>query len=531
MNKFLNLDSKSELVKIFIDNTPIAYIILDKDYRIHYINESFAKLRKLDMAETIGNKCYNISNGGVRCANCAVASALETGEKAFISRKDILPDGSVRFIDDYAIPLQKNELGEVEFVLEIMINRTQEMLAREQRNKDYDEILAILTTLLEAKDSYTAAHSDNVRKLSLNLAREMGLSPDEVFEISVAATLHDIGKVDIPDSIINKPGKLTDEEFAVIKNHPVVSHKMLAGLSSFDKIRDIALHHHERADGKGYPEGLSENQLSIGAKIVAVADTYDAITTTRSYRAALTHEYALSEIMRVAGTQLDKSVAEAFVNMDFDSMTDVLYDSPDTNKTQQIERVLNQQTVSEANPLESGAIYNGINQDKLLDKIFNNTPCGYILMDKNRKVYYASDYFLDYMGLTKNDVLGKACYEAGGIGSKPCVNCSIERALKSGKTEYMRQEQYTNNGRKIFDLYGVPLVEADGSIEYVIEIIIDRTEEVELERARQQDFKKLIDMLGELFDKQKDELNEKNLSYKIISFRKRLNNLLNKKML
>ncbi len=520
--------SKADLVKMFIDNTPIAYIILDKDYRIHYINKSFARLRKLDIEETIGDCCYNISNAGVRCANCAVALALENGEKAFISRKDVLPDGSVRFIDDYAIPLQMNEDGEVEYVLEIMINRTQEMLAREQRNKDYDEILSIFATLIEAKDSYTAAHSDNVRRLSLNLARELGLSRDEIFEISVAASLHDIGKVDIPESIINKPGKLTEDEFGVIKGHPVASHKMLEGLSSFGRIMDIALHHHERVAGGGYPDGLRGDEISLGAKIVAVTDTYDAITTTRSYRKALSHEYALEEIKRVMGTQLDEEVARAFIGMDFAKVTDEVYDDP-ASDSEPVERVITVQAVKK--PVDFAVAQSKLDQDHLLGEIFENTPCGYILMDKERRVLYASEYFLEYMGLAREDVLGNICYEAGGIGSSPCENCAIERALKSGKTEYMRQEQYTGNGRKIFDLYGVPLVEADGSVEQVIEIIIDRTSEILLERARENDFKKLIEMLGEVFEKQKDELDESNLSDQIVLMRKRLNELLSKKII
>ncbi len=535
MNIMQSLDSKIELVKMFIDNTPIAYVILDKDYRIHYINESFAKLRNLDMATTIGDRCYNLSNGGVRCGNCSVAAALRSRKKEFISRKDVFSDGSVRFIDDYAIPLQYDAQGEVEYILEIMINRTQEMLAREQRNKDYDEILAILTSLLEAKDSYTATHSDHVRKLSLNLARTMGLSPDEVFEISVAASLHDIGKVDIPDSIINKPGKLTDEEFATIKSHPVVSYSILDGLTSFANIRDTARHHHERVDGHGYPDGLTGDELSIGAKIIAVADTYDAITTTRSYRKALTHEYALSEITKVAGTQLDKTVAEAFVHMDFGDMVDTLYDTSAKKKDAgQVERIVTQQSEADKSASDDdGALprMTEIDQEHLLSEIFEHTPCGYILMDRNRKVLYASEYFLDYMGLTQEGVLNRICYEAGGISAQPCENCSIERALLSGKTEYMRQEQFTNNGRKIFDLYGVPLTEADGRIEYVIEIIIDRTAEVQLERAREQDFKTLIGMLGEIFNRQKEELDEHRLSEQIIALRRRLNELLYKKAL
>ncbi len=533
IKKFRELDvddfkSKSELVKMFIDNTPIAYIILDSDYRIHYINESFAKLRKLDLVSTIGQRCFNISNGGVRCANCAVAEALATGEKAFVSRKDVLPDGSVRFIDDYAIPLQKDSEGAVEYILEIMINRTQEMLAREQRNIDYDEILSILASLLDAKDSYTAAHSESVRRLSLNIARAMGLSLEEIFEVTVAASLHDIGKVRVPNEIINKPGKLTDDEFSVIKSHPSTSYDMLSGLSSFDNIRSIARHHHERVDGRGYPDRLTDGELSIGAKIVAVADTYDAMTSTRSYRKALPHEVALEEIKRVSGTQLDKDVVEAFANMDFDNMIDSLYAEPEQFK--QVERVLKQSEPAETH-VHNETFCIEDNQERLMNEIFNNTPCGYILMDKNRNVLYASDYFLSYMGLTKDDVLGKICYEAGGIGSRPCENCSIERALKSGKTEYMRQEQFTSSGRKIFDLFGVPLVEADGSIEYVIEIVIDRTEEVQLERSREQDFIKLIEMLGRILDDQKDSINEQRLSEEILSLRKRLNKLIKKKIL
>ncbi len=526
----LNFNSTSELVRMFIDNTPIAYVILDKDYRIHYINESFANLRKLDMKATIGDRCYNISNGGTRCKKCAVAEALNTGQKAFVSRKDTLPDGSIRFIDDYAVPLQKNDKGEVEFVLEIMINRTQEMLAREQRNRNYDEILAIFSTLLEAKDSYTATHSDSVRQISLGIAHAMGLSPDEVFEISVAASLHDIGKVNIPGSIINKPSRLNDEEFAIIKSHPVGSYEMLDGLSSFHKIRDITLHHHERVDGRGYPDGLTGDNISLGAKIVAVADTYDAITSTRSYRKALTKEYAVSEILRVAGTQLDKAVCEALAGMDLDDVAGDIYDRP-PQKTQQVERVLKQAIHDDEPQIDFVDMHNSIDKDQLLGEIFNNTPCGYILMDKTRKVIYASDYFLNYMGLTKEDVLGKLCYEAGGIGSKPCEHCSIERALASGKTEYIRQEQYTNNGRKVFDLFGVPLVEKDGNIEYVIEIVIDRTEEVRLERSREQDFKRLISMLGEILDVQKDGIEVQKLSEKVIALRKRLNDLLYKRVL
>ena len=310
-------DLQSDLIRLLIDNSPVAYIILDDQYRIHYINDSFLKLRKLELASTLGKVCYDISNGGKHCRQCAVEQALKTGQKAFIARKDTLSDGSVRFIDDYAIPLgQKGHDGN-RYVLEIMVNRSEEMLARERRDAGYDETLSILAQLLEAKDNYTATHSDSVRVLAAKLAQAMNLPPKDIFDISLAASLHDIGKVRIPHSIINKPDKLTDEEFAFIKKHPAVSFDMISDLSGFGSIKNIVRHHHERIDGRGYPDGLTGDQISLGAKITAVADTYDAITSTRSYRKGLSHEYALEEIARVSGAQLDAEVVKAFLNMDF----------------------------------------------------------------------------------------------------------------------------------------------------------------------------------------------------------------------
>ena len=153
IKELLQPDLRSELIRLLIDNTPVAYIILDDQYRIHYINDSFLKLRKLDPETTLGKVCYDISNNGKHCRQCAVEQALKTGQKAFIARKDTLPDGSVRFIDDYAIPIGRNGHGDERYVLEIMVNRSEEMLARERRDADYDETLSILAQLLEAKDN------------------------------------------------------------------------------------------------------------------------------------------------------------------------------------------------------------------------------------------------------------------------------------------------------------------------------------------------------------------------------------------
>jgi len=521
-----SLDSKTELIKTLINNSPIAYIIIDKEYRIRYVNESFAKLRNMNVAEAVGDKCYNIANYGVRCAECSVEEVVRTGEKTFISRKDFMPDGTARYIDDYAIPIKRNDRGDVEMVLEIMIDRTDEMLARKKRDYDYDEILGILAKLLEAKDEYTAAHSGNVRKLSISLAHAMGLPPDDIYNISVAASLHDIGKVDVPYSVINKAGALTDEEYDLIKKHTDATYRMLDGLSIFAEIRNIARHHHERIDGQGYPDGLTDKQIPLGAKIVSVADTYDAITSTRPYRQAGTHEQAIAEIKRVAGTQLDQNVVNAFVNMNFGWLITNLSDMGGAKRVRRVERRLAMQTRDVLPTVDPSAVLDEIDLGKLLDVVMRNTPCGYILMDANRIVQYASDYFLDYVGLRKEDVTGKVCFDPGGLGSKPCTGCPILRSLRTGKTEHMRQEQYTNKGRKVCDVYGVALKNADGNTDNVIKIVVDRTKEAELDREHQENFRKLIDSLTEILARYGDEFYERNMYDQIIMLRNRLNKLL-----
>lgn len=314
IKNFISDELKPELLDLLINNTPVAYIILDEEYRVRFINENFLKLRKLNREAVMGEICYNISNGGKPCDHCTVYDSRQSGKKEFTLRKDILPDGSVRFIDDYAIPLKRRNNDGPSYTLEIMVNRTAEMLARECQAREYDEILSVLSSLLEAKDTYTATHSENVRTIAYNLASAMNFSDDEIFEISIAASLHDLGKVRVPDKIINKPAKLTNEEYEIIKNHPVASFEMIEALSSFENVKSIVRHHHERYDGRGYPDGLSGDGIPMGARIVAVADTYEAMTSTRSYRKALSHEYALNEIKKCQALSLTLRLSQSLKN-------------------------------------------------------------------------------------------------------------------------------------------------------------------------------------------------------------------------
>lgn len=175
----------------------------------------------------------------------------------------------------------------------------------------HQRMLQQLATTLEARDPATQGHSRRVARHAAAIAKRMGLPPDEVAKIRAGAALHDVGKISTPVSLLNKPGKLTDEEFAVIQQHPIVGAEAVASLGD-EALVGIVRHHHERIDGRGYPDGLKGDAIPIGARIVAVADTFDAVTSPRPYRSAKRHRDALLVLDAVAGTQLDTDAVGAF---------------------------------------------------------------------------------------------------------------------------------------------------------------------------------------------------------------------------
>ncbi|MGZ4274571.1 MAG: HD-GYP domain-containing protein, partial [Solirubrobacteraceae bacterium] len=172
-------------------------------------------------------------------------------------------------------------------------------------------MLKELAAALEAGDPYTRGHSRRVARYATMIAERMGLPAEEVDRIRTAAAVHDVGKVRTPIEVLHKPGRLTDEEYAVIKAHPVDGARLVEALGD-DRLAAIVRHHHERLDGRGYPSGLSGAAIPLGARIVAVADTFDAITSARPYRPASPHRKALDILTKEAGTQLDADAVRVF---------------------------------------------------------------------------------------------------------------------------------------------------------------------------------------------------------------------------
>ncbi|MBQ0041863.1 MAG: diguanylate cyclase [Lachnospiraceae bacterium] len=201
---------------------------------------------------------------------------------------------------------------------EVVELRVKEEKMEQQKKQAEEMTLLLIKTLsdtIEAKDEYTRGHSNRVSEYSALIARKMGLPEEEVSNIKYAATLHDIGKIGVPDTILNKPLRLTDEEYEIIKKHSSIGADILKNIDVISYTADIARHHHERYDGKGYPEGLKGDENSIGARIVAVADSFDAMNSERIYRKPLSREIIINEITKNRGIQFDPDVADAFLEL------------------------------------------------------------------------------------------------------------------------------------------------------------------------------------------------------------------------
>src|SRR3954471_19647347 len=181
--------------------------------------------------------------------------------------------------------------------------------------RSYDITLEALGDALDLKDAETEGHSKRVTAFTIAIARAMGLSGERIRVIARGAFLHDIGKMAIPDAILRKPGKLTDEERAIMQEHCYRGYQMLRKIPFLTEAADIVYSHQEKFDGTGYPRGLKGEQIPLGARIFAVADTLDAITSDRPYRAAQATRAAMEEIARFSGTQFDPSVVKTFLSM------------------------------------------------------------------------------------------------------------------------------------------------------------------------------------------------------------------------
>ena len=193
---------------------------------------------------------------------------------------------------------------------------TNEIRESNRRNQRlFLNILQVMAKVLEAKDPYTKFHSEKVAKYARSIAKRLGFDDEALELIQIAGILHDFGKIGVKEGILNKPGHLDEEEFEAVKKHPLIASTILEPIEELKTVIDDIKYHHEYYNGMGYPSGLKGEDIPIGARILMVADSYDAMISERSYHKAMTKEESIKELSRCAGTQFDPNIAEIFIEI------------------------------------------------------------------------------------------------------------------------------------------------------------------------------------------------------------------------
>ncbi|BDU50162.1 HD-GYP domain-containing protein [Haliovirga abyssi] len=258
-----------------------------------------------------------------------IKNSLVEEKRAFIEKKYEI----ININGEYYIPLvaKENLIGVIKllgnfnlkklddnivkiFLTQISIILQNNFMMLEHKKQNFN-IIKSLAQSIDEKDTYTRGHSERVMEYAVSISKKMDLSKEFIEKIRYAGILHDVGKIGIPENILQKKGKLTDYEYNIIKQHPEKGVKILSHISELDEIIDMVKYHHERPDGLGYPEGLKGIEIPFGARILAVADTFDAMTSDRPYRKGLSIDIAKKELEKYAGTQFDEEIAKVAIQM------------------------------------------------------------------------------------------------------------------------------------------------------------------------------------------------------------------------
>jgi energy-coupling factor transport system substrate-specific component len=214
------------------------------------------------------------------------------------------------------IEYTKRLSAEVEKQTRVAVEQSRVATERaDQLMKLSEEMVQTLAKTIDAKDRYTNGHSFRVSEYAVKLAEQLGWSNEELEGLKREALLHDIGKIGIPDAVLNKPGKLTDEEFETIKGHTPIGKTILEGIDGMNSVADAAAYHHERYDGTGYPEGLEGKEIPLQARIISIADAFDAMRSDRVYRKGLDDDTIRRELLNGSGKQFDPELLTVFLSL------------------------------------------------------------------------------------------------------------------------------------------------------------------------------------------------------------------------
>jgi putative nucleotidyltransferase with HDIG domain len=346
MRKKINCDSENKDISILaLDDDPVMTLTLqtyfqNAGYTVDTANDPEAAVEQVRVGSydillldfLMTPICGDQVVERIREFNSELFIILLTGHKSMAP-----PIKTIRALDIQGYYEKSDRLDQLELLVESCVKSIRQMrtirtqndaltAANERLRESNLEIIRILRLAVDARDIYTRGHSDRVSYYAERLARAMGRNDEYCDRVRVAGLFHDVGKLHVPDGILLKDSPLTPEEFDVIKSHSLRGSELLSSVSVFQNIASIVRSHHERWDGDGYPDGLAGDSIPEESRIIAVADSFDAMTSTRRYRASRSVEYAVNELRRGSGTQFDANIVSVFIDMlsDYDTMREDL---------------------------------------------------------------------------------------------------------------------------------------------------------------------------------------------------------------
>lgn len=314
------------------DSTPYGIFIIDKEYKILRANKYITQLSGKTYDEIEGKKCYEVFHGLDKpLKGCPTKKAVSSekmegsefyepliGRYLWVQTCPVRHEGGVEALVHSIVDV--TDIKDKERLLEKSRNAFLNMLR--DIHDSYNELKEFFISLImsfvhaiDAKSRWTKGHSERVTMYAIQIAEEMGIDKDEIEDLRIAAILHDIGKIGTYDYLLDKPDRLTTEEFEIIQRHPATAIEILKDIKQLKDVLPIIRHHHERFDGKGYPDRLKGEGIPLGARILCVADSFDSMTADRPYRPSLGREYAKLELRRCSGTQFDPKVVQTFLKV------------------------------------------------------------------------------------------------------------------------------------------------------------------------------------------------------------------------
>lgn len=303
-----------------IQSSPVqGWLVIDRDFNVVHANQAYCQLWKLNSEEVIGQYILDLLFKGKKQDERGryvgpLIETMDTGREISLMEVCVTNNYEANIWCLANTYLLHDAEGRVEYAVGTYLPIDKFKVIERRLDSINLDIIKAFCKAIGVRDAYTKQHSESVAYLMVELAEYMNLSPDEVTKAYLAGIVHDVGKIGVPEKILGKPGRLSDEEFEIIKCHPVKGSEILAEIDGLGTVTNIVRHHHERFDGLGYPEGLRGQAIPFLSRMLSICDAFDAMTSKRCYRDPYTTQQALAEIRRCAGLQFDPHISESFIH-------------------------------------------------------------------------------------------------------------------------------------------------------------------------------------------------------------------------